>query len=40
MPKIKLMTDSASDISFENEKKYDIKVMNFKLVMGEESYVS
>lgn len=40
MPKIKLMTDSASDISYENEKKYDIKVMNFKLVMGEESYVS
>lgn len=40
MPKIKLMTDSASDISFENEKKYDIKVMNFKLIMGEKSYVS
>lgn len=40
MPKIKLMTDSASDITFENEKKYDIKVMNFKLVMGDESYVS
>ena len=40
MPNIKLMTDSASDISFENEKKYDIKVMNFKLIMGEESYVS
>ncbi|MBE6836419.1 MAG: DegV family protein [Ruminococcus sp.] len=40
MAKIKLMTDSASDISFENEKKYDIKVMNFKLVMGDESYVS
>ena len=40
MAKIKLMTDSASDISFENEKKYDIKVMNFKLAMGDKSYVS
>lgn len=40
MAKIKLMTDSASDISFENEKKYNIKVMNFKLVMGDKSYVS
>lgn len=40
MPKIKLMTDSASDISYEYEKKYDIKVMNFKLAVGDRSYVS
>lgn len=40
MAKIKLMTDSASDITAENEKKYDIKVMNFKLAMGDKSYVS
>lgn len=40
MAKIKLMTDSASDISYEHEKQYDIKVMNFKLAVGENSYVS
>ncbi|MBQ8966771.1 DegV family protein [Ruminococcus sp.] len=40
MPKIKIMTDSASDISAENEKKYDIQVVNFKLAMGEKSYTS
>lgn len=40
MPKIKLLTDSASDISFENEKKYDIQIVPFKVAMGEKSYVS
>jgi len=40
MPKIKFLTDSASDISFENEKKYDIQVVPFKVAMGEKSYVS
>ena len=40
MPKIKIMTDSASDISAENEKKYDIHVIPFKVSMGEKSYTS
>ncbi|MBR1864553.1 MAG: DegV family protein [Ruminococcus sp.] len=40
MPKIKIMTDSASDLSVENEKKYDIMVVPFKLAMGEKSYTS
>ena len=40
MPKIKIMTDSASDITYEQEKEYDIKVMNFKLAVGDKSYVS
>lgn len=38
--KIKLMTDSASDITAENEKEFDIKIMNFKLALGENSYTS
>lgn len=40
MAKIKFITDSASDITFDNEKKYDIMVMPFKVAMGEKSYVS
>lgn len=40
MPKIKIMTDSASDISFENEKRYDIHIIPFKVAMGEKSYTS
>lgn len=40
MPKIKFLTDSASDISFENEKKLDIQIMPFKVAMGEKSYTS
>ena len=40
MPKIKIMTDSASDISAENEKKYDIHVISFKVGMGDNSYTS
>lgn len=40
MPKIKLMSDSACDITYEQEKKYDIKIMNFKLAVGDKSYVS
>ena len=40
MPKIKLMTDSASDITYEQEREYDIKVMNFKLAVGDKSYTS
>ncbi len=40
MEKIKLMTDSASDISYENEKKYDIQVVPFKIAVGDKTYIS
>ncbi len=40
MSKIKLITDSASDISVENEKKYDILIIPFKVSMGDKTYVS
>lgn len=40
MFKIKLMTDSASDISYENEELYDIQVVPFKIAVGDKSYVS
>lgn len=40
MEKIKIFTDSASDISFENEKALDIEMMNFNIAMGEKSYTS
>jgi DegV family protein with EDD domain len=40
MDRIKLMTDSASDISYENEKKYDIQVVPFKIAVGDKTYIS
>jgi DegV family protein with EDD domain len=40
MPKIKFLTDSASDISPELEKKLDIRIVPFKVAMGDKSYVS
>ncbi|MGN1134102.1 MAG: DegV family protein, partial [Oscillospiraceae bacterium] len=40
MAKIKIMTDSASDISYELEKENDILIVPFKVVIGGESYVS
>lgn len=40
MPKIKFLTDSASDISYELERKLDIQIVPFKVAMGEKSYVS
>ena len=40
MEKIKIFTDSASDISFENEKNLDIDMINFNITMGDRSYVS
>ncbi len=40
MPKIKLMGDSACDITFEQEKEGDIEVMNFKVAMGDNSYTT
>lgn len=38
MAKIKIMTDSASDIPAEFEAQYDIKILNFPITMGEESF--
>ena len=40
MPKIKIMTDSASDISAKDEKELDILVVPFKVALGGKSYVS
>lgn len=40
MQKIKIVTDSGSDISAADEKELDIKVMNFKISLGGKSYVS
>lgn len=40
MAKIKFVTDSASDISVENEKELDILILPFKISMGDKSYLS
>ena len=40
MSKIKIMTDSASDISAEDEKKYNIAILPFKVTLGDKEYVS
>ena len=40
MEKIKFVTDSASDITLEEEAKYDIKVLNYKITLGDKGYVS
>ena len=40
MSKIRIMTDSASDISYEEEKKYSISVIPFPVTLGEKSYIS
>lgn len=40
MSKIKIITDSASDISVKDEKELGIEVIPFKIAMGAESYVS
>lgn len=40
MSKIVLMTDSASDISVENEKKYNIKILSFRHAFGDETFIS
>lgn len=36
MSKIKIMTDSASDISYEDEEDYSISVLPFPIILGEE----
>ena len=38
MSKIKLMTDSASDIPKELEAKYDIRILRFPITLGEKSF--
>lgn len=40
MEKIKIVTDSASDISVENEKAYGIDIIPFTLAFGEKVYTS
>lgn len=40
MSKICIMTDSASDISVEDEKRYGISILPFQLTLGGKSYTS
>lgn len=40
MSKIQIMTDSASDISVEIEKKYNIPIIPFPITIGDKSYLS
>ncbi len=40
MSKIQIMTDSASDISMEDEKKYGISILPFQVSLGGKSYTS
>jgi len=36
MSKIKIMMDSASDISYKDEEDYSISVLPFPIILGEE----
>ena len=40
MSKIKIMTDSASDISYADEQKYSISVIPFPITLGDKTYTS
>lgn len=40
MEKIRIITDSASDITVENEKDLDIRVLPFQIALGDNSYTS
>lgn len=40
MTKIRIMTDSASDISYEDEQKYNIAVIPFPVTLGGKTYLS
>lgn len=40
MSKIKIVTDSASDVSFKHEDLYDIEVIPFGIELSDETYVS
>ena len=40
MSRIQIMTDSASDISMEAEREYNISVIPFPISLGDKSYTS
>lgn len=40
MSKIRIMTDSASDISYADERKYSISVIPFPITLGDKTYTS
>lgn len=40
MSKIQIMTDSASDISFDDEQKYSISMIPFPVTLGDKTYIS
>ena len=40
MSKIRIMTDSASDISYADEQKYAISVIPFPITLGKKTYTS
>lgn len=40
MRKVKLMTDSGSDISYQDESRYDIRIIPFKVTLGGKCYIS
>lgn len=40
MEKIKIITDSASDISYEDEREQDIRILPFQIALGDRSYTS
>lgn len=40
MENIKIMTDSASDISVTDEKRYGISILPFQVTLGGRSYIS
>ena len=40
MRKIQIMTDSSSDISYEDEQKYGISVIPFPITLGDKAYIS
>lgn len=40
MGKIQIMTDSASDISYADERKYNISVIPFPITLGDKTYTS
>lgn len=39
MEKIRIITDAASDISYEDERDLDIRVLPFRLMLGNHSYI-
>ena len=40
MSKIQIMTDSASDISYTDEREYNISVIPFPITLGDKTYTS